>query len=405
MVFQRLTVFFLSLAFCGQIMAQSVSRAVFKEKCSGMARSLFQGAERSKAIAKVSAKYIGHHFAGLKKHLPYFYFLPFPRFIRKLDFELVDLKKGEYLRELETSSLSIPKSNEEKLALIEAIIEFVSHNTKHSEDFVSSFRERQRKVAKLLNKWKPSKKLLSPEKFKKIVDQHHLWNHSSFFQMKHTGRMFHPSGHVAEMARLRWEHEVVKQSSLRAMKELNMVPDVEYTWERYKNTFGSIFKVLTLFETPSFYNFWLVRNKVETMVSEGSFLEFQKRFKKLETVEFYKDSTVLFIPYAVMGTIIFATYERVREMIEIAQREQALQPLTGLVEREEVEDWLVFHLSVRAEALLGEPYAQSGLQEFRDYLASLKLDELNDVKVKVEGGDHRPLLICVVKDSLCHDDP
>ena len=464
MSFQRLTVFFLSLAFCGQVIAQSVSKATFGENCSGMVRSLFQGAKRSKAIVKVPAKYIGRRFADLKKHLPYFYFVPLPRFIKKLDFDLVDLKKEEYLKELEaflgvvydefeesfkevetflslsddkvkgyikelenllnsvddkineSFSLSIPKNNEEKLALIEAIIEFVSHNTKRSEDFTSSFRERQRKVAKLLNKWKPSKKLLSPERFKKILDQYYLWVQSSLFQIKHTGRMFRPREPVAKMARLRWEYEVVKQSSLKAMKKFGMVADVEYTRERYKNALGSLFKFFIFYgSNSSFYNSWLVRNKVEAMAagqmpinSEEAFLEFRKRFKKLEIAEFYKDSITPFISYAFMGVILFHTYEEIREFIEVIKflrQQQALQPLPGVVEREEIEDWLMLHLHVRVEEVLGEPPSQGVQQEFKDYIASLKIAELDEMRVKVEGGDRRPLFICIVKDSVCHNDP
>ena len=395
MFIQRLTaVFFLSLIFC----EQSVLGDTSKEDCSSLVRTIVQSVKKG---------------VGLKKHLPYFYFFPFPRFIKKLDFDLVDLKKEEYLQGLKTLSLSIPKSNEEKLALVEAIIEFVSHNPKNSEDFASSFRERQRKVAKLLNKWKPLEKLLSPEKFKKIIDQHYLQNHSSFFQIKHTGRMFHPSESLAKMARLRWEHEVVKQNSLKSMRELGMVQNVEYTRERYKNAFGSIFKLLTFYETPSFYNFWLVRNKVETMAraaktprsSEEAFLEFQKKFRKLEIVEFYKNSTVPFIPYAFIGFIAFTTYEQIQEIREMVRLQRALEPLNGLVSREEIEEWLMLHFNVRVEGVLGEPPPQDEQQEFKVYLASLKLVELNDMKEKVESGDLRPLFRAIIQDSMSHDGP
>ncbi len=432
MYFRYLTTFLFSLLLCDEIAP--------KTTCFDAAKTLWKGANniRNGIRAEIS-KDIRSILTALRRKKPYFYFDPLPRFGKKLDFGLVDSKKEEYLKKLENvlnlaneggeaPPFAPPTNNEEKLALIEAVTEFVSNNARYSEDFASLLREREREFVRIVGRWNPRKRPLSPERFKKLVDQHYLWTHSSFFRMKNIKGAFRPGKHLAEIARRRWEHEVAKQGALAAMKKLQMIPDVNYTrdvhFDRAKaflrgtgNLFLNYSSLVTIYLPvffPKFglYNFSVVKTKAEAAVAntdvlkaaanfEEAFLEFQRGFKRIETFEFYKDWANLTFPYFIMGAFAFISYGEYQKLQEEqasqAEGEVQIPELTGLETREEIEDWIFLQFNVRYEAILGRPPVSEEQQRFRNHLASLKLSELDSAKVEIEQGNLRPLFQITVE--------
>ncbi len=172
----------------------------------------------------------------LRAKMPFVYIDPLPSIARKLNINVLEKKRNEYLALLsESFEISIsPKTKEEIFALIDAVKNKVSQKPIMStNDFKALVNRQEREFVRLLRKWKPHKRKISPEKFRQFVNIYHLSLYEPFFSWKNIGGTFYPQDNLQKLTKMRLEQEMLKTRMFTILRGLNVVSSDEYTVHTY----------------------------------------------------------------------------------------------------------------------------------------------------------------------------
>jgi len=300
-----------------QLALPSLNASPGAGKCSdlftvGESKSAFSF---GKSLISVPVKWTQATLKKLAMSLPIIYINPYNKktlwvgVTKPIDVDLVDQHKAEY-RGVVNQNLDViqagndpvtirtPKSNEEKLALIEVVAEALtekgldSSSEVSAKDIIGKLRqERLRDLTVMLARWKSKKNPLSATELMWVMDYYYMSSNRAYFAILENFRsVFLPQEGLRELFRRRWESELAKHDLLIALQRMNMA-SVE---DGMGLTWGELASVSLSFAMTASVNWYSIqRIGVPVMWPDFSFYRMpNKRAKNAAIIEAWKDGKI-----------------------------------------------------------------------------------------------------------------
>ena len=341
----------------------------------------------------------------LQRKIPFAYMDPLPGIARKLDMNLLEKKRREYLMQLsESSEVTIsPETREEVLALIDAVKNKISQQPVMSaEDFRALVTREEKEFLRLLRKWKPYKNAMSPERFRKLVNIYHASSTKDFFAWKRIGGIFYPQNNLQQLTEMRSEHEILKIQMLETMRNLKVVSPKEYTFDTYidevKFLFRGAFYVYLNYHAIGFINMPYALPRPDIY----NFIETTRPFFDMEKLVNNPKSLEGFVFYGKWGRkvyFIFLTYpmsmfflELKDQMIDKLEEDRQKSKHVRISSKEEMIDQMFKEIVFQWREDHSEEMPSDTKDVLRDKLESLKGAELITTQYALGKGEWKSVL-------------
>jgi hypothetical protein len=319
------------------------------------------------------------------RRIPYLYLTPYPHLGLKFDLKKFSAAKQTYLDVLKSqidggaihdSSKIIPRSNDEKLALIEAVRELLDQSSfKNLPEVTQTLHERERDLVKVISRWKSEKGPITAERLKSYVDLIYMAANDDFFRLKNLPSwLFSTRTSYTTWARMRWEAELLQKDLLQSFSKLGLLdsdPTKGRLPRRLKQGFLAVANILI---------------NTQTVIALGFPVWFPRIRLPNPSWDYPKEVARKLFPIVVSGLMAYSQFQFYSKFNHSFEHD-GIPEVTHLVTRESLEDILRAEFRRSYETTHGAPPRSIDEKNFEKFLKGLRLKELNALAKKANAGE------------------